>query len=136
MSAAGPMRLGRAPVASVERLGYSTSRLAQLAGASRRQIDAWARLGYLRPSIEAEGTGSRRVFPRSEALIASVLVLVSTSSTVNHHRTAALVPPHRVAEVMRTVTPEAAEVRFAVRGGVSLVVDLNAIRAQLRSRRT
>jgi DNA-binding transcriptional MerR regulator len=55
----------------------SAKRCAELGGISYRQLDYWARIGILTPSIaEAQGSGSKRLYSIADARIARALAAI------------------------------------------------------------
>lgn len=51
----------------------TTVELANAAAVSYRQADHWTRQGYLAPAVEARGSGTQRLYPPSEAVVARIL---------------------------------------------------------------
>lgn len=58
------------------------AQMIEFSGATRRQIDHWTRLGYLRTDLAAEGQGTRRVWSDGEDVVARVLLRL-TAAGVN-----------------------------------------------------
>lgn len=56
---------------------FSTSEVADLTGASYRQLDYWSRNGVLVPEFEATGSGSRRSYSAADVERARVVRAVS-----------------------------------------------------------
>ena len=55
----------------------STPEVAERAGVTYRQIDHWARIGLITPTIEADGPGSRRRWERAHVAQIAVIGRVS-----------------------------------------------------------
>ncbi len=62
-------------------LTYSTVEVAELTGATFRQIDYWTRAGLTHPVEHADGPGTRRRFPWNEVEVMAVVVDHPTQST-------------------------------------------------------
>lgn len=116
-----------------------TSRqVADLVGATYRQLDYWSKLGVLQPDGEGGGSGSRRSWPATEIRIAKVLAAYSKVSGPTSGS-----PAYRkdIAEAIREagpkagwviITPETAAVvpagdRSWVESGAAVVVVLEAL---------
>lgn len=51
----------------------SSGRISATTGATYRQLDHWARVGWLRPLCGSPGSGSRREWPAGEIEVARVM---------------------------------------------------------------
>jgi DNA-binding transcriptional MerR regulator len=62
---------------------FTSSDITSRAGITYRQLDFWARVGYLQPGRQwrgrHRGSGSNRVWPRSELAVAQVMKRLTTA---------------------------------------------------------
>lgn len=74
-----------------------TPELAQTSGATFRQLDFWARRGYLVPAVEAKGSGTKRRYTLDAINRARVMASFSRLFTSN--------PPSELLELIGTTDP-------------------------------
>ncbi|MEJ7763857.1 MAG: MerR family transcriptional regulator [Acidimicrobiales bacterium] len=54
--------------------GISSTDLARRSGLTYRQVDRWTAERVLHPTVDAKGSGSRRVYPDSEVAVVRILL--------------------------------------------------------------
>lgn len=72
-------------------LTLSTPNVCDVAGASYRQLDYWARIGLLVPDTPARGSGSQRRYTLRQAMAARAVVVICEARGGHVHRLAPLV---------------------------------------------
>lgn len=114
---------------------FSTRRVAELSGASYRQLDYWARIGALRPEVEANGSGSRRRYTVRQVALARCAVLLFGMGAQSTPALWALrqlaIAPWTGAVVVRPFTGDVVAVEDVDGPGHGWLLDLPAIEAEM-----
>ena len=93
----------RTPLAELDEARFSTTEVTRFSRAAARQLDYWARIGALIPTVEAHGSGTQRRYTAHEARMAWAIRVAHEATSSSNSPGGGIA--QRIGDALRPLNP-------------------------------